>query len=98
MMTYHQSLHVALPILAAAIGLPVALEVDEVEESSAKSAIIYGSGRAVSQRYELDRVESLGLTAWIADWKPDVIAIDVDDRKSTRLNSSHVAISYAVFC
>src|SRR5690625_5544178 len=24
--------------------------------------------------------------------------IDVEDRKSTRLNSSHVAISYAVFC
>src|SRR5690625_6938976 len=24
--------------------------------------------------------------------------IDVGDRKSTRLNSSHVAISYAVFC
>src|SRR5690625_7808954 len=78
MMTYHQSLHVALPILAADIGLPVALEIDEVEESSAKSAIIYGNGRAVSQRYELDRVESLGLTAWIADWKPEVIAIEVD--------------------
>src|SRR5437660_8996294 len=24
--------------------------------------------------------------------------LDVQDRKSTRLNSSHVAISYAVFC
>src|SRR5699024_12858472 len=24
--------------------------------------------------------------------------IDVEDRKSTRLNSSHVSISYAVFC
>src|SRR5437870_6414406 len=27
-----------------------------------------------------------------------VVAIDMRDRKSTRLNSSHVAISYAVFC
>src|SRR5690625_6430871 len=26
------------------------------------------------------------------------IILDVQDRKSTRLNSSHVAISYAVFC
>src|SRR5690606_40190152 len=26
------------------------------------------------------------------------IAIDFEDRKSTRLNSSHVKISYAVFC
>src|SRR5437870_10221333 len=31
---------------------------------------------------------------------PDVPppALDLEDRKSTRLNSSHVAISYAVFC
>src|SRR5437870_8198929 len=27
-----------------------------------------------------------------------VQAVDATDRKSTRLNSSHVAISYAVFC
>src|SRR5690625_7010489 len=26
------------------------------------------------------------------------VAFDLGDRKSTRLNSSHVAISYAVFC
>src|SRR5699024_12520051 len=26
------------------------------------------------------------------------ISLDVEDRKSTRLNSSHVSISYAVFC
>src|SRR5690625_3068927 len=29
---------------------------------------------------------------------PAAIAKGVEDRKSTRLNSSHVAISYAVFC
>src|SRR5207249_11700537 len=32
---------------------------------------------------------------------PDVVRIDLrrgQDRKSTRLNSSHVSISYAVFC
>src|SRR5690625_5533092 len=28
----------------------------------------------------------------------NVVTTDVQDRKSTRLNSSHVAISYAVFC
>src|SRR3712207_8396993 len=28
----------------------------------------------------------------------DVVAIDDQDRKSTRLNSSHANISYAVFC
>src|SRR5699024_12462952 len=30
--------------------------------------------------------------------KPDHLLIDAIDRKSTRLNSSHVSISYAVFC
>src|SRR3989442_5761151 len=29
---------------------------------------------------------------------PRTVAIDYADRKSTRLNSSHVRISYAVFC
>src|SRR5258705_3367778 len=37
-----------------------------------------------------------------ARWVPEVGAWDVDwpdtDRKSTRLNSSHLGISYAVFC
>src|SRR5699024_12048671 len=28
----------------------------------------------------------------------DAVAHDAEDRKSTRLNSSHVSISYAVFC
>src|SRR5690606_41645630 len=34
---------------------------------------------------------------WIQD-VADVFAPDARDRKSTRLNSSHVKISYAVFC
>src|SRR5439155_5938748 len=40
---------------------------------------------------EVVRMESLGLLAQRAQGK-------LKDRKSTRLNSSHVAISYAVFC
>src|SRR5690349_23706423 len=32
-----------------------------------------------------------------ASWRPSVVD-DPGDRKSTRLNSSHVEISYAVFC
>src|SRR5699024_11344321 len=30
--------------------------------------------------------------------RDDIVAITAADRKSTRLNSSHVSISYAVFC
>src|SRR5439155_24797705 len=42
-----------------------------------------------------------GRPAAAAQLLPDLTrgaAVDRQDRKSTRLNSSHVAISYAVFC
>src|SRR2546430_3275759 len=32
------------------------------------------------------------------DWNGDYIRLEPTDRKSTRLNSSHSQISYAVFC
>src|SRR5690625_6602224 len=41
------------------------------------------------------------LTTIISRHQPDFCAVEspvYGDRKSTRLNSSHVAISYAVFC
>src|SRR5690625_5807711 len=41
------------------------------------------------------------ITALVAQGKPQIemhIKTGLRDRKSTRLNSSHVAISYAVFC
>src|SRR3712207_7100360 len=31
-------------------------------------------------------------------WTGDLLTLPVEDRKSTRLNSSHANISYAVFC
>src|SRR5207253_3443941 len=34
----------------------------------------------------------------ISSWRPSAASASKKDRKSTRLNSSHVAISYAVFC
>src|SRR5256885_12118852 len=38
---------------------------------------------------------NVGLVWLSGDWNPDR---DIQDRKSTRLNSSHLVISYAVFC
>src|SRR5690625_6533690 len=38
----------------------------------------------------LGRYDPVPEAAWVG--------VDYEDRKSTRLNSSHVAISYAVFC
>src|SRR5690625_6675946 len=49
------------------------------------------AGIEVLQPHTLKDAEA---RAALADLRPDLIV----DRKSTRLNSSHVAISYAVFC
>src|SRR5262245_15138343 len=38
------------------------------------------------------------LGGFVARPLADLLAVDVGDRKSTRLNSSHLGISYAVFC
>src|SRR5207253_11451061 len=46
-------------------------------------------------------VVGAGLAGLSAGWELNHAGADVvvlEDRKSTRLNSSHVAISYAVFC
>src|SRR5699024_11867017 len=49
-------------------------------------------------------VNSLGFSCWFKcitcdkSLKMSDPKLDVADRKSTRLNSSHVSISYAVFC
>src|SRR5207249_6969976 len=37
-------------------------------------------------------------TYWAARWLGRPLLVRYGDRKSTRLNSSHVSISYAVFC
>lgn len=65
-------------LFAAVSGFPVALEADDVEESSATSVVIYGRGRLVQHRHEFERVEALGVEAQIAARKPEVLAIDVD--------------------
>src|SRR3712207_7881293 len=41
-----------------------------------------------------------GITGWVAERRESLLTPDAReiDRKSTRLNSSHANISYAVFC
>src|SRR5436309_4492335 len=46
---------------------------------------------------EEDKVDALLAGSTTATTMP-IIALAEEDRKSTRLNSSHVKISYAVFC
>src|SRR5439155_21745498 len=51
----------------------------------------------VSDFQSATRTQSL--KSWLTQRLPEILTKPHDvDRKSTRLNSSHVAISYAVFC
>src|SRR5205814_10148195 len=53
------------------------------------------SGTGCSHRYELPRARPLDIGGCLVR---QVKARERADRKSTRLNSSHLGISYAVFC
>src|SRR3712207_7270867 len=81
---YTLSLHDALPIFVAGLG-------DRVEHL----AELLGRDRqGLLDEHGLARPERLGDHGGVG-----VVARDhEEDRKSTRLNSSHANISYAVFC
>src|SRR5207253_9181637 len=95
---YTLSLHDALPIYRHVLGPaePDPLLYDETDErfrievertrSSAFLLLTVASHTASEVRYLR------------ADQPTEEFRLIAPDRKSTRLNSSHVAISYAVFC
>src|SRR5207253_11049836 len=94
---YTLSLHDALPISAiafATIGHHFTLESDGAH-GHCRAPLTAGwphqfaSGRAKHRRARFDDSDR--------ERRIDQLA-SAQDRKSTRLNSSHVAISYAVFC
>src|SRR5699024_12804258 len=83
------SLHDALPI-----WMEAALETDSYGKDR-MVAVLHGDCLDEA-RNVADMVKELGFTnVVINDVSP---SIGTQDRKSTRLNSSHVSISYAVFC
>src|SRR5699024_787441 len=61
---------------------------DVVEYSDAKSYVASETGQELESKYSDGPFGSSSPS----------LSIDREDRKSTRLNSSHVSISYAVFC
>src|SRR5690606_42016600 len=87
--TYTLSLHAALPISPSTFAhleglLPRAGVAMEVACGRGEASVWLALG---------------GLEVWASDVSPVAIqAARRLDRKSTRLNSSHVKISYAVFC
>src|SRR5437879_8307925 len=66
----------------------------QADLSTPKKAVGNGFLARFSQR-NLAQHQSLGLLELA---RSDVVLLHGEDRKSTRLNSSHRCISYAVFC
>src|SRR5439155_10547928 len=93
---YPLSLHDALPILRIASFMRPSLgrRHGRCGRSASRTLALQhpvGGGDDIL-RPQPERVHQLGRLARLAE------AVVDRDRKSTRLNSSHVAISYAVFC
>src|SRR5699024_12867900 len=82
--TYTLSLHDALPISSYKEDWGKSYEAGQVILPNR-----YVTSNAVHQASKLPAEEREEFLRWL---------FDLEDRKSTRLNSSHVSISYAVFC
>src|SRR5690349_24024546 len=80
---YTLSLHDALPIYGSMISRPKGKPATEVEDKAEKRL---RPSPASDSALTLPKIAN------------SVRPAKVGDRKSTRLNSSHVEISYAVFC
>lgn len=76
-------------LFAFAASTPLALEADEVGETTATSVVVYGTARFVQQRQELALVDSLELEPQIAARKPVVIAIDIERMSGRRFVLGH---------
>src|SRR5207249_12056531 len=66
--------------------------------STAVSATIGVTSLSLGGAASWERFGAIWLTWWLGDAAGALVVAPVLDRKSTRLNSSHVSISYAVFC
>src|SRR3712207_8472746 len=59
---------------------------------------IYQCRAAPFQRSRLPPSKQGFVGIRVHEWNPSFLGENLQDRKSTRLNSSHANISYAVFC
>src|SRR5206468_12693419 len=84
------SLHDALPIFAE----------EEVRERILKAVEARAAARTAEYGVDVMRYVEKAILLQTLDhhWREHIVDLDHLDRKSTRLNSSHDQISYAVFC
>src|SRR5205814_9922856 len=91
--SYTLSLHAALPIWPDVSCLDTGLELRQA--AAMVSGTFFGP---IPLLYYLCGLLLVGLPIFITWQGPRPGALPGEDRKSTRLNSSHLGISYAVFC
>src|SRR5699024_12302058 len=90
--THSLSLHDALPIFLV-VNKPAGVEVDgSADDTLLKRVCATLAERGGASQAVLCHRLDAGTSGLI------LLARNAADRKSTRLNSSHVSISYAVFC
>src|SRR5690606_41266914 len=94
---YSLSLHDALPIFNQGMGICDELDAALLHALHQDPARRFSSATEMRQVLEgiLNRGSSATLN--VPTWSAPAVK-EAEDRKSTRLNSSHVKISYAVFC
>src|SRR5690625_6422651 len=66
----------------------------DAQNQTAIAAVFTAKGRPSNHPVIVHVADAQAVSAWADTISPQA----KQDRKSTRLNSSHVAISYAVFC
>src|SRR5690625_1701024 len=79
-------------------GAKLAAEDAQVTAAGAKAALRDHDAQVSAWKRDHQRLLSQVETSQKEHGKLAERATELEDRKSTRLNSSHVAISYAVFC
>src|SRR5207253_11116660 len=94
---YPHSLHDALPIFRQSGGRTLFAAYDEPDAPASTTAVA-NRGIVTVNWDDRSNNESLFTVERSTSPTSGFSAVANVDRKSTRLNSSHVAISYAVFC
>src|SRR5690606_41209393 len=95
---YTLSLHVALPISTATSYVANRSAYEKLSASNKTALATAAREISGALRQHILVADTLALKAFQSKGV-EVVSLSADeDRKSTRLNSSHVKISYAVFC